>query len=73
MPTTRSHVIRVVASSLCFDQDPPPIKRLDQARAAAADITQALADSGVIELIETTNGADEFTPKAEPPLPLQVS
>jgi hypothetical protein len=73
MPTVAaSFVIRTIASSLCFDQEPPPIKQLDKARHAAADITRALADAGIIEL--DGDGAAEFSPaKDEPPLPLEVS
>lgn len=74
---TRAHVIRTIAASLCFDQDPPVLtgpKQLERARTAAAGITQALADSGVIVLAEDGNGADVFTPAPsdEPPLPLEV-
>lgn len=72
---SRTQVVRTIAASLCFDQDPAPIRSLDKARAAAADITQALADAGIIELDANGDGAGEFTPapKDEPPLPLQVS
>jgi hypothetical protein len=73
MPTVAaSFVIRTIASSLCFDQEPPPIKQLDKARHAAADITRALADAGIITLDD--GPIAEFGPATdEPPLPLQVS
>ena len=74
MPTVlASFVIRTIAASLCFDQDPPPIKQLDKARVAAADITRALADAGIIELADG-DGAGEFSPAPkEPKLPLEVN
>lgn len=47
--TTRASAVRVVASSLCFDQDPPPIRSLASARVAAAAIVDALRDAGMID------------------------
>lgn len=66
---TSAFVIRTVASSLCFDQDPAPIRQLDKARAAAAAVTRALVDAGIVQLVD----GDDLTPSPvndDPPLPL---
>lgn len=47
---TRSAVVRTIASSLAFDADPPILRSLDKARAAAGSIVDALVDAGMIEL-----------------------
>lgn len=56
--TSHAQAVRVVASSLCFDQDPPPIASLGKARAAAGHVVDALAAAGIITLDEdgTSNG-----------------
>lgn len=49
MPThTRQSVIRLIASSLAFDADPPYLRSLDKARAAGAHITDALVQAGAL-------------------------
>jgi len=58
----RSAVIRVVASSLCFDQDPPPFRSLDKARVAAAAIVDALTDADMID-VEDDRNANGGPPK----------
>lgn len=56
MTIPRGQAVRVVASSLCFDQDPPPVRSLDKARVAAAAIVTALAQAGMIDVTEDANG-----------------
>lgn len=60
MTITRKDAVRIVASSLCFDQEPAPIKRLDQARLAATAIVAALDQAGMLvplaDAPETANG-----------------
>lgn len=69
--TTKAKAVRVVASSLCFDQDPPPVRSLTNARIAAGGIIDALVDAGMIEIDDAadSNGgsvsdgpADDATP-----------
>jgi hypothetical protein len=50
MTVNRSAAVRIIASSLCFDQDPPPVRSLDKARVAAGDILDALAQAGMIDV-----------------------
>lgn len=79
--TTRAKAVRVVASSLCFDQDPPPVRSLTNARIAAAGIIDALADAGMITIDDAadTNGAtvgndsDAADDDATPLFPVQAA
>jgi hypothetical protein len=68
----RSAVIRVVASSLCFDQDPPPVRSLDKARIAAAAIVDALADADMVTVEDdrNTNGGSQPGPADDDATPL---
>lgn len=68
----RSAVIRVVASSLCFDQDPPPVRSLDRARIAAAAIVDALADAEMVTVEDdrNTNGGPPQGPADDDATPL---
>jgi hypothetical protein len=45
----RAALIRTIASSLAFDADPPYVRSLDKARAAAAGIVDALVDAGALD------------------------
>jgi len=45
---SKSNVVRIIASSLCFDSDPPIIRNLGKAREAAAGIYDALVGAHVI-------------------------
>lgn len=69
---TRTAIIRTIASSLCFDADPPAMRSLDRARVAAGQITDALVEAGALPAAlgpVTTNGdgAAEFR------LPVEVA
>lgn len=58
-PIQRAAAIRVIASSLCFDQEPPPIASLGKAKAAAAAVVDALAAAGMVDVADqggTQNG-----------------
>lgn len=44
---SRAHVVRTIASTLCFS-DPPVMKNLTKAREAATSIYDALVAAGVI-------------------------
>ena len=55
MTIPRGQAVRVVASSLCFDQDPPPVRSLDKARVAAGAIVDALAQAGMIDVDPADN------------------
>ena len=56
MTIPRGQAVRVVASSLCFDQDPPPVRSLDKARVAAGAIVDALAQAGMMDVSGDANG-----------------
>lgn len=45
----RAALIRTIASSLAFDNDPPYVRSLDKARSAAAGIVDALVDAGALD------------------------
>lgn len=44
---SRSNVVRVIASSMCFSE-PPVMKNLTRAREAAGGIYDALVDAGIL-------------------------
>jgi hypothetical protein len=58
-PIDRATAVRVIASSLCFDQDPPPVRSLDKAKIAAGAILDAMVQAGMIDVASqggTSNG-----------------
>jgi hypothetical protein len=80
MTVQRAAAIRVIASSLCFDQDPPPVRSLDKAKVAAGAILDALAQAGMVDVDAlqdggTSNGGHPKAAAVDPdqdslPLPL---
>jgi hypothetical protein len=73
MTIPRNTAIRIVASSLCFDQDPAPIKNLERARQAASSIVDALELAGMLDVTPgTANGGQPVVLSAvsdQDPLP----
>lgn len=47
--TRRNAAIRAIASSLVFDHDPPIIRSLDKARAAAGGVVDTLVGAGILD------------------------
>lgn len=48
MSTPRAAAVRTIASSLVFDHDPPLLRSLDKARAAAGGVVDALVGAGIL-------------------------
>lgn len=60
MAHSRASAVRIIASSLAFDSDPPVLRSLDKARNAARAIVDALIDSQILD-------SEQFAgPPAEP-------
>lgn len=53
---TRSAAVRTIASSLCFDSDPPVIRVLGKAREAAESIYDALVGIGALPADQADDG-----------------
>lgn len=62
MATNRAHAVRIIASSLCFDQDPPPVRSLDKAKIAAGAILDALAAAGMMDVDPPAPGTQNGGP-----------
>lgn len=45
---SRAHVVRIIAASMAFDQDPPVTRSLSAARRAADGVYDALVGAGVL-------------------------